>query len=284
VLALESVGAALAAAGLGYDIAWSPAFRPGGLALEAARPGRYSHLIFICGPAHGEQVTALHRRFAGCRRIAVGVSVIDPTDPAVTGFDIVLARDGGRSRPVRDLAAAAAAGATARAIPVVGLVLATGQGEYGQRRRHAPVADALTRWLGTKGCAPVPLDTRLDTRDWSLCSTAEAFMSLLARLDLVVTTRLHGLTLALAAGVPALAVDPVAGGGKVTAQAAAWDWPCLLPAEQSARAGPLDAHWDWCLSAAGRDAARAAAGQADRDTRSLLGPLIEEVRGLLPPP
>ncbi len=208
VLALESVSAALAAAGLGYDVAWSPVFRPGGLRLDDARPGQYSHLIFICGPAHGEQVAALHRHFAGCRRIAVGVSVIDPADPAVTGFQVVLARDGNRSQPVRDLAAAAVSAATASAIPVAGLALATGQGEYGPRRRHQLVADGLTRWLGSKSCAPVPLETRLDIHDWRLCSTPGAFLSLLTRLDLVVTTRLHGLALALSAGVPAIAVRP----------------------------------------------------------------------------
>jgi len=31
------------------------------------------------------------------------------------------------------------------------------------------------------------------------------------------------------AGVPVLAVDPVAGGARVATQAAAWGWPVLLP-------------------------------------------------------
>jgi polysaccharide pyruvyl transferase WcaK-like protein len=44
----------------------------------------------------------------------------------------------------------------------------------------------------------------------------------ISRLDLVITMRMHGLVLALKHGVPALAVDPVAGGAKVTAQAQAW--------------------------------------------------------------
>ena len=33
-----------------------------------------------------------HARFAPLRRIAVGVTIIDPADPAYTGFDLVLAR------------------------------------------------------------------------------------------------------------------------------------------------------------------------------------------------
>ena len=274
VLALESVKAALDAAGSRYDVAWSEVFRPGALRLDQASPERYSHIVFVCGPLHGEQVAGLHRRFAGCRRIAVGVTVIDPADPAVTGFHVILARDGYGAPPARDLSAAAVTAPVRPAVPVTGVVLATGQGEYGRRRRHDTVAALVTGWLGAKACAPVPVETRLDTRDWRLCSTAEAFLSLLARLDIVVTTRMHGLALALSAGVPALAVDPVAGGGKVTAQARAWRWPCLVTAGQSADRERLDACWDWCLSAAGRQAALGAAAAAGPGARPLLDALI----------
>lgn len=38
---------------------------------------------------------------------------------------------------------------------------------------------------------------------------------------------MHGLALALKAGVPALGVDPVAGGGKVSRQAEALGWPAV---------------------------------------------------------
>jgi hypothetical protein len=261
VLALDAVRSALQIAGIDYDTAWSPVFRPGGLRLEDARPERYTHLVFVCGPVRGEQVAALHARYRSCRRIAVGVTVIDGSDPEVTGFDLILARDGSQSRPARDLAEAGLAPARCP-VPVTGVVLATGQGEYGERRRHDLVTARLTGWIGSKACAPVPLDTRLDSRDWRLCSTAAAVTSLVTRLDVVVTTRLHGLVLALRADVPALAVDPVAGGGKVTAQARAWRWPAILAAEDTADRSRLDARWAWCLSAAGRGAAAAAAGAA----------------------
>src|ERR1700729_4327426 len=72
VLALESVSAALDAAGLGYDTGWSEVFRPGALRLDEARPQRYSRLIFVGGPVHGEQIASPHGTFANCRRIAVG--------------------------------------------------------------------------------------------------------------------------------------------------------------------------------------------------------------------
>ncbi|WP_371237484.1 hypothetical protein [Streptomyces pimonensis] len=53
-----------------------------------------------------------------------------------------------------------------------------------------------------------------------------------ARLDPVVTDRPHGLVLVLRVGTPVLAIDPVAVGAKVTAQAHACGWSALLTAER----------------------------------------------------
>ena len=85
---------------------------------------------------------------------------------------------------------------------------------------------------------------------------------MIARSDVVVTTRLHGLVLALKNGVPALAVDPVAGGAKVAAQAAAWGWPVLLPRSGNPvlDRGELDRLWAWCRSEEGQARARSALG------------------------
>jgi hypothetical protein len=279
VLALEAVRLALESAAIDYDIAWSPVFRPGGLRIDDAAPQRYSHLVFVCGPVRGEQIAALHARYASCRRIAVGVTVIDRADPEYAGFDAVLARDGDLGPPIRDLAAALPWPPAPQRVPVTGILLAMGQGEYGMRRRHETVARHLTEWASSKDCARIPLETRLDSRDWRLCSTAGEFMSLVSRLDLVITTRLHGLVLALRAGVPALAVDPVAGGGKVTQQARAWQWPAILAAQDARDPERLDAQWEWCLSAAGRRAAAQAACSGYQQGRALLAALITDIRG-----
>jgi hypothetical protein len=277
VLALDAVQRSLDRAGIDYEVAWSPVFRPGALRLEDAAPGRYTHLVFVCGPVHGAPVTELHTRFSALRRIAVGVTVIDRADPACAGFDLVLARDGDQAAPLRDLSAAVPRPG-GPAVPVTGVVLASGQGEYAGRRRHETVTAEITGWLGGKTCAPVLLETRLDSSDWRLCTTAAAFEALLARMDVVITTRLHGLALALRAGVPALAVDPVDGGGKVTAQAAAWGWPAVLPAARAADRTALDQWWDWCLSPAGRAAAAAAGdGQAGTMLTALVAALQREI-------
>jgi hypothetical protein len=279
LLALAAVERALSRAGIGYEVAWSPVFRPGALRLEDAAPSRYTDLVFVCGPVHGEPVRDLHTRFAALRRIAVGVTVIDRSDPACARFDLVLSRDGDQDVPVRDLSAAVSSGAPVPPpVPVAGVVLASGQGEYGPRRRHEQVTEHLTGWLGRRSCAPVPLETRLDSRDWRLCSSAAAFEALLSRMDVVVTTRLHGLALALRAGIPVLAVDPVDGGGKVTAQAAAWSWPAALPAAQAADQEALDHWWQWCLSPEGRQAAAAAARSGPGRAEAMLASLTAALR------
>ncbi|MFE1033320.1 polysaccharide pyruvyl transferase family protein [Streptomyces sp. NPDC058807] len=256
VLALRRVEEVLGGAGLPYDVVWSPGFRAAGLHFADVDPAAYSRLVFVCGPAHGPQVEELHRRFAHCLRIAVGVSVVDPGSPAVTGFHRVLTRDAAGTSPTLDLAARAPA---LPARPVVGVVLTHGQHEYGGQRRHEEVAAGLTGWLAGKDCARLELETRLDAHDWRLCGTPAQLEAVLARLDLVVTDRLHGLVLALRAGTPALAVDPVQGGAKVTAQARACGWPALVAAE-GLTDGVLEHWWDWCLTAGREEAGRIGAG------------------------
>ncbi|RSD21320.1 polysaccharide pyruvyl transferase family protein [Amycolatopsis eburnea] len=242
VLSLRAAGDALARAGIGHDVAWSPGFRPGARHLPDAPPSDYTHVVFACGPVHGPQVRSLHERYAACRRTAVGVSVPDPDDPAVTGFHRVLPRDDGGTA---DLSLAASVAKK----PVLGVVLAPHQPEYGGAGRHDAVHTALTGWLAGLDCARVPLDTRLAHDDWERCATPDQFVSLLSTMDVVVTTRLHGLVLGLKAGVPVVAVDPVAGGGKVTAQGAALGWP-VLAAEDAGDRALLDARLAWCRSAA----------------------------------
>ncbi|WP_031508924.1 polysaccharide pyruvyl transferase family protein [Streptomyces megasporus] len=250
-LALRRVQEVLDRSGIPHETAWSPGFRPDAMSLEDARPERYSHLVFVCGPLHGPRVAELHERYAHCVRVAVGVSVVDPDDPAVRGFHHVLPRDAPGVRTSPDLAAAAP---PLSPTPVVGVVLTHGQGEYGRRRRHDEAAGRITDWLAGLDCARLELDTRLARDDWRLCRTPAQLQSVFARLDVVVTDRLHGLVLALRAGVPALAVDPVAGGAKVTAQARAYRWPALIPVERLG-AGELNRWWTWCL-VSGRAAAR----------------------------
>ncbi|WP_233594706.1 polysaccharide pyruvyl transferase family protein [Amycolatopsis sp. WAC 04169] len=258
VLSMRRVDEALSTMGLPHDLAWSPVYRQGEVNYEEVDPARYSHVVFVCGPAHGWQVREVHRRFAHCRRIAVGVSVIDPDDDTVRDFDEVFARDRDKvGTPDLSL------GAPTDEVLVTGVILAPQQREYGDSGRHAEVHASVREWIAGVDCARVPLDTRLASSDWERCETPDQFASILSHLDVVVTTRLHGLVLSLRAGVPALAIDPVAGGGKVTAQADALGWPALVPAEEAGDHEALDSWWRWCSSVQGRAVAALRALPAD---------------------
>jgi hypothetical protein len=269
VLAMEAVREEITRAGVACDLAWSPVLRPGALTIEEADPDRYTHLVFACGPLQGRDIQALHRRFSQCHRVAVGVSVVARTDSAAAGFHVILPRDGSGTPPMGDLAIETGR-RTGRepapeTVPVAGVICVEQQAEYSGRGRHEEVSAMLMQWLDGCGCALVPLETRLDPRDWRMCSGPAELEAIIGRLDLVITMRMHGLVLALKHGVPALAVDPVAGGAKVTAQAQAWQWPAVVTIspdespEEALDSSRLDEWRDWCLSPAGRDAAGRAA-------------------------
>lgn len=270
--AAETVCAELTSAGITHETAWSPNFRPGGPSLDEVEARDYSDLVFVCGPVSGRQIRDLHRRFPRCHRVAVGVSTVDPEDPAVRGFHMILPRDTAGENEQRDLAPGAPPG---RRVPVVGVTAAPGQPEYGARSAHTEIHERLGRWLVSKDCARVPLDTRLDTRDWLHCADTAQFDSLVRRTDLVVTTRLHGLVLALRNGIPALAVDPVTNGAKVAAQGRAWNWPVVTVTGPEHGPGPwqLEQLWQWCRNEGSR-AAKARAAEP-------LSPLAGELTALL---
>ena len=317
VLSMRAVEGALRAAGVAVDLAWSPVMAAapgaGGLELGSADPGGYTHLVWACGPLHGRAVQEVAQRFAGCRRIAVGVSVVDAADPALAAWDLVLPRDAPGAAPVRDLAAGPAAVLTSgwdrspsapgdepRGGPVLGVCLAPGQAEYGARRRHDAVGEHLGEWLASLSTsstaervgARLAVDTRLDPRGWRDPHTAAEVLVAMGRCEVVVTSRLHGLVLALAAGVPALALDPVAGGGKVSAQGEAWGWP-VVPAGDlldgavtggavtggagAALREALDRGLAWCLGPNGRAAAARAAAQAPHAGADQLDALVTAV-------
>lgn len=256
LLAADAVGRWLAEAGIPHDTAMSPAL--GGPSLDDVDPSRYSHLLFVCGPAAGWQVEDLLDRFAHCTKVAVGVSVVGTTPP---GFDVLLARDGpAGDRP--DLSLAAAIPALPRRIAVV---RAHHQEEYPDAR-HDHVHRVIDEVLRSLDVAVLEYDTRVDPR--SLVGRRPVDVeAVLAGVDAVVTTRMHGLVLALRRGVPAVAVDPVPGGAKVSRQAAVLGWPAVQTVDDLT-GQRLSAQVAWAL---GADAARTARDCAQRGRRALAG-------------
>lgn len=253
VLAADVVCGWLEEAGRVADVARAAPLR-GGVDFLRVDPSRYRDVVFVCGPMHPETtIDELLGRFPDSRHVAVDVSMIEPL-ARWNPFDAVIERDSDRAaRP--DLAFAA----RAPAAPLVGVSLVEPYPpEYPDRDLQGPARAAVERLVADRpDAAYVEIDTRL-REPFGRAQDVEA---LIARLDAMVTTRMHGLVLALKHGVPALAVDPVRGGAKILAQARTVDWPGVVVAEQATaqRMGEL---LELCLSDEGRAAARASAARA----------------------
>jgi hypothetical protein len=243
----------LTRAEVAYDVALAHPFT-GGVDWASVPPTDYSHLIFVCGPfGRSWEVTQFLERFSHCRKIGMNLSMLESLD-AWNPFDLLLERDSSRSaRPDLSFVAAGAK------VPVVGVVLIDTQPEYAGSAKHGTVNDEIERFVRSADLAAVRIDTRLDVNTTGLHSAAQ-IESLIARMDAVLTTRMHGLVLSLKNGVPVVAVDSVAGGAKVTRQAQTLGWPYI--AAEAVSQETLRAAFESSLTPQGRERARACAERA----------------------
>lgn len=225
VLAADVAREWLTAAGREVDTAAAGPFA-GDVDLDLVDPRHYDELVFVCGPfGNGPPITALLERFAHCRLVGLDLSMLQPLEEW-NPFALLYERESDRGAHA-DLALAA----EPAPVPVVGLIEVHPQSEYGAAGRHQQVHETLVATLQSLDAAVVEIDTRLDINRTGLRSAA-AVESLIARCDYVVTTRLHGMVLALKHGVPAVVIDPIAGGAKVLRQAQVLGWPVVMTPEQ----------------------------------------------------
>ncbi len=219
-------------------------------------PSAYTHLIVVCGPFWPDLLErrgiALDR-FAHCTRIGVNLTMIEPIE-AWNPFHLLLERDSDRNvRP--DLTFLQ----HSSRVPVAGLCTIAKQREYGDRQRHAEAVELLRQLLHDRKVAGIEVDTRWPAyRNQGGLGSAAEVTSVIARTDVLLTNRLHGMVYALKSGVPVLAIDPVAGGDKIMAQARVLGWPAASTVDAASRQW-LEHMFDWCLSAEGRQAAKAIA-------------------------
>jgi polysaccharide pyruvyl transferase len=284
----------LSEAGYPYDVAVATPFT-GGCDWRHMEPARYSHLVFVCGPfwvrrtvvrilpgavatAVARRAAALRRvgldpfrhfalellvsRFRGARLVGLGISVLGPPG-AWQPFHLLLERDSAATaRP--DLSFASAP----NPVPVVGVILADRAVRADARRAAEAAERAVSRLLASREAARLDIDTRLDRPNRGGLRTPAEVESLIARTDAVVTTRLHGAVLALRSGVPAVIIDPVAGGGKVWAQAQAIGWPLAYRVD-ALDGAVLSEALTFCLTADARRLARDCARRAGEEAEEL---------------
>jgi hypothetical protein len=252
-----------------FDVALAPPF-DGGVDWRQADPEAYSVLVFVCGPlGDGPPVDEMFERFRDLPMIGINLSMLDALE-VWNPFDVLIERDSSRAaRP--DLAYLGAE----PDVPVVGVVLIDTQDEYGQRDRHLFADEIIDRVLARLEVARVEIDTRLDEGTNTLRTPGE-IEALIARMDLVVTTRLHGTVLALKNAVPVVAIDSVSGGAKVSRQAELLDWPALITADDLGEES-LERAIDWCLTGDAHELARRCRDRA----REILGGALDEVSDFL---
>jgi glycosyltransferase involved in cell wall biosynthesis/SAM-dependent methyltransferase len=220
LLARDLVCEWLERAGYSYDIAVASPFS-GGVSLHRADPSEYALAVFVCGPFEKKALEAeFLGRFARCFLVGINLSI--PVSLAEWNpFDFLIERDSSvRAHP--DIVFLS----ERRLMPVVGRCLV----EPYDGAVDAMANAAFDRLTASREMAVVPVDTRLDANSTGLRSPGE-IETLLARMDVVITTRLHGMVLALKNGVPVIAIDPEPGGAKIMRQAETIGWPFAYAAD-----------------------------------------------------
>jgi hypothetical protein len=118
-----------------------------------ARPGAYSHVVFVCGPfQQGPLEQWFLRHFSGCRLIGLDLSMLTALD-RWNPFDALFERDSSAtSRP--DIVFLSCQ----PLVPVIGRCLVEPYPDS-----HWPLAnEAIARLLASRNAAVVEIDTRLD--------------------------------------------------------------------------------------------------------------------------
>jgi hypothetical protein len=260
VLARDLTCEWLARAGFAYDVGVAPPF-VGGVDWRNTRPEDYTHVVFLCGPfQQGALEEQFLQHFAGCRLIGLDLSMLTALDKWQP-FDDLFERDSSAaSRP--DIVFLS----RQPLVPVVGRCLV----EPYEVSYWKLANEAIARLVTARDAAVVEIDTRLDANSTAL-RTAAAIESLIARVDLLITTRLHGLVFALKNGVPVIAIDPMGDGAKILRQARTIGWPLAFPADKLSDRELQDA-FDYCLT----EDARANARECGEHARRMLAELPRE--------
>jgi len=272
LLTCELVREWLEQAGYSCEVAVAKPFN-GGVSLRSAVAESYALAVFVCGPFERKELESeFLGRFSSCYVIGLNLTMPTPLD-LWNPFDLLIERDSSvRSHP--DLVFTS----KSRQLSVVGRCLV----ENYSGAICAMANAAIDRLSNSREMVVVPIDTRLDTNSTGLRSPAE-IESLLARMDVVVTTRLHGMVLALKNGVPVVAIDPEAGGAKIIRQAQTIGWR-LAYAADAASDQILQQAFDYCLTEDARQEARRCSGRAVADVESMRQELSTKLKGSIPFP
>jgi hypothetical protein len=254
---------------ISFDVAYAPPF-VGGLDWRETTPAQYSYIFFVCGPfGNGWPITDFLDHFSGIKLIGLNLTLLQSLEEW-NPFALCYERDSSSfHRP--DITFAS----TTKKIPVVGIILAHKQKEYGVRSKHPIVDKVIADFISSKQVVRVNIDTCIENNEGGL-KTAEQIESLIAKMDVVITTRLHGVALSIKNGVPVIAIDAVEGGAKVSLQARSIQWPLLFSTAVSTE--DMEKAFAYCLTNEARILALKCADEARRQSDELGEELMVKIK------
>ncbi len=197
-------------------------------------PKNYDTFVFVCGPLVFDypQFSELIKRFLCCRRIAVGVSILDPKANELKElFDHIVARDGLLPETF-DLALAAKRWTSfprllpKKKISRVGVILRGEQTEYQAACFHENAQKMIEKTLKILSLEGFYFDTVFKP-GYGVREVLKNY----DKVDLILTTRMHGTLFAIGKGIPVIAIDQIKSGKKVSAITQKIQWPYLFEAE-----------------------------------------------------
>lgn len=236
-LAVDNLSRRLREAGLSHSLLSHPIHAAvGDLATSDpfALAPQIKTLVFVCGPMVG---TKRVRRLLWCCRhttvLAAGVSLLEQQQEVNQTLKAFVARDGVPGA-IFDLAVDSILSPELHARPErlaqprIGICLRGSQKDYGADRDQSRLAESLMESI--VGRLPAHYE-RINTV-LSAGNTPEKILCQICSVDLLLTTRLHGSLLALASGVPVIALDQISGGGKLTEVLGRITWPYCFPVDK----------------------------------------------------
>jgi hypothetical protein len=198
------------------------------ISINEIDPYKYDILIYVCGP-FGRNTYC--KKFSHCLKIGIDISIEKDESHYIdsqTCLNLIIPRD---SKTIRNPEFAFKA--SSRDVAVVGVALVHGQGKK-ENSKHEEVEAAVKKYFKSNGYAVIKLDTLITTpirKNQTNISSVSQFEALVRRCDFIISSRLHGLVYALKNNVPVIAIDPILGGGKLTKQTEAVNWPIILNGE-----------------------------------------------------
>jgi hypothetical protein len=208
-----------------YDKAENNAIE-GAIDIFTLNPSEYTHLVIVCGPFLSN--TFIKKRinlnhFSHCVTIGFNLSIIESLEK-YNPFDYLMIRDYNEfHKPDASFLC------VKPKIPVFGICLTPKQNEYKEKQQHESADKLFFNLITKNNFAAIKINTQWPiSNNGTWINSPEAFESVCCRLDVMLTTRLHGMVLALKSGIPVIAIDPIRGGAKVKNQGKAIGWPYVF--------------------------------------------------------